>query len=163
FLALDDVSVFQPHFAARSKPKILRWRRFHEIVALDIELAAEWDFACSGIWILRVIDRIEFFGFSLRIICQHNFNWSQHDEAPRCSAIEFVTDCVFEQSHVSDARILCDPDVVREPAQCSWRHAAPAQTGNGQHTRVVPTVDELFVYELYHFALAHHSVRQIEP
>ena len=70
---------------------------------------------------------------------------------------------MLEQCHIGHARILRDADVVGEGAQCARRHAAPVQTGNGQHTRIVPTVDELLVYELDQFALAHHGVRQIEP
>ena len=33
FVALDDVGVFEPHFAAGFQPEIFRRRRFHEIVA----------------------------------------------------------------------------------------------------------------------------------
>src|SRR5262249_31665318 len=128
FLALDDVSIFQPYLATRSEPKILRRWRFYEIVALDVKLAAKWNFAGASIWILRIIYCGEFFSFSFRIICQHNFNWPQHGEATCCIAIEFITHRVLKKRHVGHARIFGDPDVVRQTAQGSRRHTAPAET-----------------------------------
>ncbi len=68
FIALDDVSVFQSHLATRSQPEIFRWRSFHEIVAVDEKLAAEWNFACPGICIFRIVDGIQFFDLIFGII-----------------------------------------------------------------------------------------------
>ena len=68
FIAFDDVSVFESHFATRSEPEIFRWRSFHEIVAVDEKLAAEWNFACPGICIFRIIDGIQLFDLIFGII-----------------------------------------------------------------------------------------------
>src|SRR5947208_15696875 len=80
FLAFDDVSVFEPHFTTGAEPKIFRWRRFHEIVPLNEKLAAEWNFARSGIWIFGLVNGIQFFDLIFRIIREYNFDGSQHSE-----------------------------------------------------------------------------------
>src|SRR4029453_13528678 len=98
-------------------PKIFRRWRFHEIVAVDVKLAAKWNLASSSIWVLGIVDCVELFAFSFRIICQQNFDWSQHDETARCAAIEFIAPGVLEQSHVGHAWVLRNPDVVRQAAQ----------------------------------------------
>ena len=54
------------------------------------------------------------------------------------------------------------PTLYAKAAQRCRRHAAPTQTGNRQHSRIVPTVDELLVNKLDEFALAHDGVGQIE-
>src|SRR5204862_6591155 len=101
FIALDNVSVFQPHFATGPEPKIFWRRSFHEIVALDVKLATERNLACSGIWIFGVVDCIEFFDFSLGIIRQHDLDRAQYGEPACGGAVEFVTYGVLEHSHVS--------------------------------------------------------------
>ena len=70
---------------------------------------------------------------------------------------------MFQQGHIGHTGIFGDSDIVCQGAQCGWRHTAPAQTGNCQHARIVPAVDEFLVHKLDQFTLAHHAVRQIEP
>ena len=70
---------------------------------------------------------------------------------------------MFEQSHIGHARIFCDANVVGECPQRAGRHAAPAQTGNGEHARIIPTVHELVVHELDEFSFAHDRVSEIKP
>ena len=161
FIALDNVRVFESHFAARSQPKIFRWRCFHKIIAVDEKLAAEWNFACPGICIFRIIDGIQLFDPTFRIIGQHNFYWPQHSEPAAGGAIEFIAHRVLKQGHVGHARVFRDTNVVSERAQRTRCHPAPAQTGNREHARVVPAVHEFVVHELNEFSFAHNRVSQI--
>ena len=57
FHALDDVTVFQPHFPAGPQAEILRRRRFHEIVALDEQFAAERYLARTGSRVSQLPER----------------------------------------------------------------------------------------------------------
>ena len=70
---------------------------------------------------------------------------------------------MFEHSHVRRARIFRDANIIGERAQGTRRHAAPTQSGNGQHPRIVPTIDKFFVHELDQFPFAHDRVSEIEP
>src|SRR4029453_10913276 len=103
FIALDDISVFQAHFATGPESKIFwRWG-FHEIVTLDVKLATERNFALTGAWIFGIVDCIELFNFSLGIIRQHNLDRPQHSESARGCAIELVAHCMLQYGHVSHA------------------------------------------------------------
>src|SRR2546423_14696319 len=59
-VTLDDVSVFQSHFAARLEPKKLRRGRLPEIGGGDKKPAGEWGFSRSGIQVFRVVYGGEF-------------------------------------------------------------------------------------------------------
>ena len=143
--------------------EIFRRRRFHKIIALDVKVATERNSPHSGIRILGIVDRIEFFGFSFGIICQHDFDGPEHGEPPCGYAIKFVAHGMFQQRHIGHARILRDADVVGERAQHAGRHTTPAQAGNRDHARVVPPAHQFFIDELDQFALADDRVGQIEP
>ena len=54
----DDVGVFQPHFAAGLQTEEFRRRHFGEVVALDVEFAAERDFAFAGGFVLGIIGKL---------------------------------------------------------------------------------------------------------
>src|SRR5256885_8785910 len=64
FVAFNDISVFETHLATRSEPKIFRRRRFHEIISIDVQLAAERQLAGSSRRIFRIVDGFELFGFA---------------------------------------------------------------------------------------------------
>ena len=67
-IALNDVSIFQPHFAPRFQPEIFWWRRFHEVIAVDKQFTAEWNFARSRSRIFRIVDSVELFDLIFGII-----------------------------------------------------------------------------------------------
>jgi hypothetical protein len=60
FVALDDVGVFQPHFAAGFEAEEFRRRHFGEVVTFDVEFAAERDFAFAGGFVLGIVGGFEF-------------------------------------------------------------------------------------------------------
>src|SRR6266704_6074521 len=63
FVALDDVGVLQPNFAAWSKAEEFRRRCLHKIIALDVKLAVEGNFARAGAGVFRIINGLQCFGF----------------------------------------------------------------------------------------------------
>ena len=57
--ATDEVGVAETHFVARRQAEELLRRVFHEVVALDPNLAAEGNRARTGRRVLRIVDRVE--------------------------------------------------------------------------------------------------------
>src|SRR5688572_33282965 len=82
-VTLNNISVLQPHLAARLEPEILRRRRLRKIRALNIELTAERKFAGAGTRVFRIIDSAELFDLTFRIICDHDFDRPKHRKPPR--------------------------------------------------------------------------------
>ncbi len=64
--ALDEVRAPQPHFVAGRQPEELLRRVLHEVVALDVELAAERHLARARRRILRIVDDVDLFRSALR-------------------------------------------------------------------------------------------------
>src|SRR5262249_51873917 len=66
--ARDEIGVAQPYLGARRKTEeFLRWI-LHEVVLLDIELAAKLNFAHAGIRDVGVIGRLQLLNLSFRIV-----------------------------------------------------------------------------------------------
>src|ERR1700691_5316133 len=77
-VALDDVPVLKPDFAARSQAEIFRRRALHKVVTLDIYFPTEFYLAGPRGRILRIVDGIQFLGLKFRVIGQNDFYWSQY-------------------------------------------------------------------------------------
>ena len=120
-IALDDVGVFQPHFAARFQPEIFRRRRFHEIVALDEQFAREWNLARAGVGSSGLFTASSSSTLSFGIIRDDNLDRPQHGQAAHRRAIELLAHGVLEHRHFRQARIFCDADVVGKRAQRARR------------------------------------------
>src|SRR6267142_3215133 len=73
-VAFDDVSVFKAHFATWAQAEIFRRRSLHEIIAIDEELSPKGNLAAAGVWILWIIDGVQFFDFAFGVICYDHFN-----------------------------------------------------------------------------------------
>ena len=80
FVTFDDVGVFEADFAAGFEPEEFRHGNLHEIVAFDIEFAAERDLPFAGALVFGIVDSVEFLGFVAGIIDDHHFDRPQHDE-----------------------------------------------------------------------------------
>src|SRR3974390_683079 len=63
----DEIGVTQPALRARREPEELLRRVLHEIVALDIELAAEIDLSRAGCRIVRMVYGLPVFAIPARI------------------------------------------------------------------------------------------------
>ena len=162
FIAPDDEGVFEADFAAGFEPEEFRGRRFHEILALDEQFAAEGDFAPAGGFVLGIVDSLEFLHFAFGKIGDDDLEGPQHGQAAQGALVQVLADGVFEDGDVGDAVIFGDADVVGEMAQGLGGDAAAAQAGDGGHAGVVPAGDNFIVDELEELAFAHDGVAQAE-
>ena len=60
------------------------------------------------------------------------------------------------------ARILRDPDVRRKGPERAGGHAAAAQAGNREHSRIAPAVDQAILDELDQLPFAHDRVGDVQ-
>ena len=86
----------------------------------------------------------------------------KNDQPSLGRAIELIANGMIEDRHVGHARILRDPDIVGERSQCAGSNAAPPQSGDRDHPRIVPAIDQLLVNQLDQLSLAHHRISKIE-
>src|ERR1019366_8828608 len=149
FLALDDVGVFQAHFAAGFEPEEFRRRHFGKIIALDEEFAAERNFAPAGLRRFGIVDGVQFLGFAFGITRDDDLEGTQHGEPAQRALVQVVADGVFQNGNVGDAVVFRDADVVGKIAQRLRRDSTTADAADRGHARIVPAGDEVFVHELH--------------
>jgi hypothetical protein len=69
---------------------------------------------------------------------------------------------VLQQRDVDDVFLLGDADTRAEVADRFWREAAPPESGQRRHPRIVPSIDQLAFDQGEQLALAHHRVIQVQ-
>ena len=109
--ALDEIRIAQPHFLPRRQAKIFwRWN-FHEIIALDVELAGEGNLSRAGRRIFGIVDRLQFLHFALWIVGEDNFQRPQHRHAPLGALVEVLAQEILQELHVDGAVHFVHADV----------------------------------------------------
>ena len=159
---LDDVCTLETHFFVGRKAEIFLGRILHKVVALDIDFAAERHFVGTTIRVFRIVLHFDIFDSVFGIVGDNDFHGVEHGTHARCFLVKVFTDAEFEERNVVDSLKLGITDASEERFDRIGRKTATAQTADGRHTRVVPTVDETFFDELEKFALAQHCVCQVE-
>ena len=109
-----------------------------------------------------MIDRFEHLELAFRIILDHDLQGPQHRHAPQRGAIEFLADAELQHADIDHAVGFRNPDALDEFADRRRRHAAPLQSGNGRHPRIVPAKDMAAADKLGQYALRQQRVGQIE-
>ena len=143
----DEISVAQPHLAAGRKAVEPLWRVFEEIVALDVEFAAERDAARAGRRILRVVDRLQLFTLSFGIVLDDELQRTQHGHAARRALVQHVAHRRLEHADIDEAVGARDTDAADKFADRLGWHPATAQAGEGRHARIVPARDVPLLHE----------------
>ena len=110
-----------------------------------------------------MIDGIELFDLSLRVVFDHDFQRTQHRHPAQRLFIEDLANREIEHADIDHAVGLGDADAFDEIADGLGRHAAPAQARDRRHAGIVPTADVSIAHQFGQHALGQHRVGQIEP
>ena len=110
-----------------------------------------------------MIHRFEFFALAFRIILDHDLERPQHRHAPQRGLVEKLANAEFQHADIDHAVGFGDTDTLDEFADRSRRHAAPLQSGNGRHARIIPADDVAAAHQFGQDALRQQRVGQIEP
>ena len=162
-VALQDVGVSQPHLAAGREPEELLHRHLHEVVLLDVQLAGERHLPRASRRVLGVVRRRDLFDAPRGIVRDDDFQGTEHRERPLRAPVQVLAHGVLEQRDVDHVFLLGDADARAEVANGLGRVAAPPQSRNRRHARVVPAGDEPLLDERQELPLAHHRVVQVQP
>src|SRR4051812_49089338 len=159
----DEVRAAQADLTARGETEEFgRWL-FHEVFALYPQLAREWHQPVPGRRVLRVIRNFDLLHVAVRVVVDYELDRVEDGEAARRGAVQNVAHGVLELADFYDAVRFGDPDGLDEVTDAGGRKAAPPQTGDGRHTRVVPALDVAVGNEAQQEALGQDGVGQIEP
>src|SRR5262245_29411494 len=159
----DEIGIAQAHLFARSQPKELLGRVFHEIILLHVELAAEPDLARARVGRLWVIDRVEFLDHAFWIVFDHHLERAEHRHAPQCGAVQNLAHGKIEHGCVDHAVRLGNADAFDEIADSSRWNAAPPQASQRWHARIVPARDIAAAHQFRQHALGKDRMAQIPP
>ena len=160
--ACNKVGVSKPYFPSRCQPEKLFWRIFAKVLLLDIKHAAEGHLASSCVCVFRVVDRIQFFALSFRIVFDHNSQRTQYGHDALRAFVEIIPDRVFELRDIDNRIPFGHTNRVAEIPNCFRCIPAPAQAAQCRHARIVPAVNESLRHQCEQLSLAEHGVTQIQ-
>ena len=129
-LARDDADAAQAHFAAGHETMEALRRHFHEIVALDPQLARERHRARAERFVLRMVRRTSSVSSCAVVeVRDHELQRIDHGHAPRRVGVEFLAHAAFEHANSITRILLGDADALPERADRRRRKAAAAHAG----------------------------------
>ena len=97
---LNEISVHEPDFIARIQSLVLRDRRLHKVIPLNIQLTAERDETLACLRVLEIIICLEHLCHIFRIIVDHELNRVQDCHHARDLHLEILADAVLQHSVV---------------------------------------------------------------
>ena len=107
---------------------------------------------------MRVVRRVQLLDLPLGIVGEHHLHRIEHRHHTRHAHVEVVANEVLEQRQLGTHGFPRHAHGLPERVNRLGRHAAPAQTGERRHARIIPPAYELLVHEPQELALAHHRV-----
>src|SRR3984957_6515202 len=133
-LASDEIAVTQPDFTPWRQSEEFFRRVLHEIVLLDVKLPAKGDWPSTRRGIVRMIDCLQGFGLTRRIIFDDQLQRPQHGHPPRRDRIERVANRGVQLGGVDDTVSARLPDAAHQFSYRSRRITAPPHAGESWHT-----------------------------
>ena len=160
----DEVGPAQAHLAAGGQAVVLARRVFHEVVALDVELAAEGHGPRAHLGrIVGEIGRGKLVDLVVGVVGDDHLQRVQHGHDPGGLGVEVVSNGVFQLVQADPGLALAHADDLAEIADGLGRDAPAAQAGDGGHARVVPAADVAALDQGQELAFAHDGVVEVEP
>ena len=160
--AFEEIGVAQAHFAARGEAEEFFGGVFHEIGAVDPELAGEGEFSGTHGLVGGVPWGVEPFDLAFGVIFDDDLEGLGDAHDARGDVVEALADAVFEEGDVDHRIAFVDADAFTEGADGFWGETATAHAGDRRHTRIVPARHDAVAHEAEQAALAHHGVRKVE-
>ena len=158
----DDVGVAQTHFFAQHQTLVLLVGFFTEVRAVDPDFRAERHFAAAHLRLVRMVRHRHHFAFALRVVLDNQFHRIDHRHRARRVFVEIFANAGLQRRHLNSVVLLGHADALAEFADGFGGVAATTQTGDGRHTRIVPTFHVLLGHQLVQLTLGHHRVFKIQ-
>ena len=159
----DHIGIAQTYALAQHQALVFLVGLFAEILFLDQDFMRERQAALAQIVAVRMAGGGELFDAVFRIVGDHDLERIEHAHRPRRVVVQVVTNGVFEHRGIDHAVGTGHADRFAEVADRRRRIAAPTNTGQRGHARVVPAVDNVLVDQALELALAGDGVVEVEP
>ena len=153
FVALDNVGVLQSHLLAGSQAHELLLGLLLEVVALNPQLATELYLVCAVGLVLGVVHGGQHLRLSLGIVGDDHFHGVEHGADSEGAGVQVVAQGTLKEGHIVQRVNLRVANLLHEFLDTLGRVAATAESADGWHTGVVPSVDESLADECAQVAL----------
>ena len=160
--ALDDVAIAQARHVPGVEAVVLLRRIFHEVLALDPQLASQRHRTLAEFGPERMVRGEAFLGLVGRKVVDDQLERVEHGDPSLGGVVEHVAHAFLEHGILNQRVCLGYADSIREQAESFRGISPPAPAGQGRQAGVVPAADMPFVDELDQLALGQHDVAQIQ-
>jgi len=138
--AFDDVAVFEACLVAGEEAAEALFRHFLEVFAFDPQFAAEGHDARAQFGVQRVVGDGAVLELAVGIVVDDQLDRLQHGHAALGVQLQLGAQHGLQLAHIHEVVSLGDAGLFHEVEDARRRVAAAAETGEGRHTGVVPTV-----------------------
>ena len=143
---LNDVSTLQTNFLTRSHTEELLWSIFHKVFTLHPKFTTKGDRMRAFCLVFGIVDSDHLFFLTLRIVGDDEFYGVEHSTQAQGSRIEIFAGGSFKHCKVVERVKLRIADHIDKLTHSLRRIATPAKSANGGHTRIIPTIDDVFLH-----------------
>ncbi len=159
---LNNVGVFQAYLTVDGQAVELLVGVLAEVGTLDPQLFGEGNFTGARFGIFRIVHGVHFLHLVLGIVVDDELHRIQHGHGADGGLVEVLARTKLKQRDINNIVALGHANGFGKVADGSRRIAAAAQTANGGHTRVVPTVHIVLLHQLQQLTLAHDGVVKVQ-
>ncbi|CCZ70572.1 uncharacterized protein BN759_02712 [Bacteroides sp. CAG:702] len=157
-----DVRVLQAHFLSRRHAEVFLRRVLHKVFALYPEFTAELDGMDGRIRVFGIVDGLHFLYLPFGIVGQDELHRIQHRRHTGGTGVEVFAYRAFQQGEIVQRVIGGISDFVHKLMDGFGRISSPAESAQGRHTGVVPSVYQPFFHQNQEVALAQQDVTQVQ-
>ena len=157
----DEVSVHKTNFSTYKKSLVFTWRLDHEVLTLNIKLLTKWKLTCSESFVFHVVRSFQVFNLTFRIVIDHEFDRIKDCHHTRTFELEILTDTVFKHSVVNGTVGLGYTAEVNEHLDGFRSETSSAESGDGNETRIIPSVYDAVLNKFLDVTLAGNNVCQV--
>src|SRR5690554_2840475 len=154
-LTLNDVGAFEADFATGAQAEILLGRLFHEVVALDVNLATEGQLTGTHRFVLGVIHGFHHLHLSLGIVGNDDFHGVEYGVNAHGPLVEVLAHTVLQQGKVDHIVAPRHTHAVGKHANAFGGVAPAAQARNGGHAGIVPGRTDALLHQFEQIGRAH--------
>ena len=160
--ALDDVRILETHFLARTETEEFLWSILHKVITLYPEFTREYYVVCAICLVFRIVDSSADILFSLREIGDDEFDRVDHSTDTDSTLVEVIAECRLEERHLVESIKLSITNLVDKCKNTLWTVTTAAETTDGRHTRIIPSVYYAFVDKDEEVSLREEDMCEIE-
>ena len=158
----DEIGVAEPDLASRGQAVEFLGGILEKVLPFDIDHPREGDFPGSHVRVGGMVEGWQHFHPVFRVVLDDHAQGTQDRHHAGGAFVQVLPETVFQEGDVHGALPFGHADPFAEVPDRFRGVAAPSNTRQGRHPRVVPSGHVSALHQFQEHPLAHHRVGEVE-